>query len=148
MDDGLGTPDDAPRFGERSAFTPSPNADRRRIAIIDDELAVCRAVTRLLSRVAEVTTYDNAGAALRAFAAGAAADVLLVDLSMPGIDGVTLVERLAAQRPELAERVIFMTGGACDERGASALESARNPALLKPFGATELHAAIERLTSN
>ena len=38
-------------------------------------------------------------------------DVVICDLKMPRVDGMTLYRAIAAVTPELARRVIFVTGG-------------------------------------
>ena len=43
-------------------------------------------------------------------------DIILCDLHMPEISGMDLHEKLAELRPAIAERMVFMTGGAFTER--------------------------------
>jgi CheY-like chemotaxis protein len=68
----------------------------------------------------------------------AAFDVILCDLSMPEMSGQDLYERLCATRPELASRIIIMSGGALTDRSARFLTSMVGRRIDKPFRATEL----------
>ena len=58
---------------------------------------------------------------------------ILCDLHMPGTDGVALYDRILAERPELASRFVFISGGAHTERARRFLETRRPRLLEKPF---------------
>ena len=67
-------------------------------------------------------------------------DLVLLDLLLPGPDGIELMERL----PALADRpVIFLSGYGRDETIARALEAGAADYIVKPFSPTELVARIQ-----
>jgi CheY-like chemotaxis protein len=74
-------------------------------------------------------------------------DVVVCDLMMPNVSGMDLYDRLQRTRPEMAQRVVFMTGGAFTERARRFVERVDNVCLGKPFNVLELRRAVERLGS-
>jgi CheY-like chemotaxis protein len=75
-------------------------------------------------------------------------DLVLMDISMPGLDGYQTVERMR-KRPECATTPIVAVSGltASDERG-QALRAGFTEYLGKPFRPKELLQLIDRLLSN
>jgi PAS domain S-box-containing protein len=91
------------------AAPPAPL--RGRILLIDDEPMVAASLGRALKADHDVSTCSGTQA-LERLLAGEEFDVLVCDLGMPDISGMDLHARLREQRPALAERMIFLTGGA------------------------------------
>jgi signal transduction histidine kinase/CheY-like chemotaxis protein len=117
---------------------------RARVLIIDDEPAIGRAIRRTLERDHDVVVLDDARAALARIGASEAFDVIFCDLMMPGMTGIDFYEALRATSPELARRVIFLTGGAFTPKTAAFLDSTSNAILNKPAEAE----AIRRLVAD
>ena len=69
-------------------------------------------------------------------------DVILCDLMMPVMTGMDLYAELAATRPALAARMIFMTGGTFTARARDFLAAVPNPAIDKPFDLSALSALL------
>jgi DNA-binding NarL/FixJ family response regulator len=67
-------------------------------------------------------------------------DVILLDLEMPGMDGVEVIKRLRATRPEV--KIVVFTAFDTDERILSALQAGAKGYLLKGAPRSELFAAI------
>jgi CheY-like chemotaxis protein len=111
----------------------APPERRARILILDDEAAITRALSRLLRARHDVEVANDARRALAMLEGGASFDLLLCDLEMPGMNGVDFVEALARSRPELRDRVVFMSGGGCTPRTRAFLETTSIPQLSKPF---------------
>lgn len=72
-------------------------ADRSRIAIIDDEQSIRRALVRLF-RLAhyEAVSFFSASEFLESYQAGERFDCIVLDLKMPGMSGLDLLRHLAA----------------------------------------------------
>ncbi|MBE2254480.1 MAG: PAS domain-containing protein [Myxococcus sp.] len=113
--------------------TPVPVA-RGVVALIDDEPSVLMALKRLLGPLHEVSAFSEARAALEALPQ-LRPDVIFCDVMMPEMSGTEVFHRLRASHPQLAERVVFMTGGAFSESARDFLDEARRPILDKPFTA-------------
>jgi CheY-like chemotaxis protein len=95
---------------ERAAVRAA-DARRLRLLVIDDEPLVGRAVARHL-REHDVTVEYRAPAALARLRRGEEFDAILTDMMMPEMSGIQFHEQLRRDLPELANRVIFMSGGA------------------------------------
>ena len=72
---------------------------------------------------------------------------MLCDLNLKDFPSWTIYDELSAQNPELARRVIFMTGGAYTPRSRELLQRAPNGCVEKPFVRSELHQQLERVLS-
>ncbi len=76
-----------------------------RIVVIDDDTDTLEILSRVLrDHGADVVSVEHAGAAL-ATITGVIPDVLLVDIAMPGLDGVTLIRKLRSLSPERGGRI-------------------------------------------
>lgn len=87
----------------------APRIGRPRILLIDDEPAILRAIERQLRRRAQVVTFDDPEAGLRA-AITEPFDLILCDLNMPGLSGTEIAAELARSNPAARERLVIMTG--------------------------------------
>jgi DNA-binding NtrC family response regulator len=123
----------------------SADMDRPRILVIDDDELVRQALTRILRPYALVMS-DNAASAL-AFVAdgGMEFDAVLCDVWMTPLDGPTFFRELTSVRPELAGRVVFITGDAGTPRVVNFLAESGRPVIEKPFSQTDLKSAIEKV---
>ena len=113
-----------------------------RILVVDDDASVCRALGRLIRCFGyEVETF---GSAAELLASGPPPDTLclVLDVRMPGIGGVELVEQLHAAGRDIP--VVFVTAHGTDGLRSLALQGA--PILQKPVSAEQLLAAIEAVT--
>ncbi len=126
----------------RDLSTPAAERSPASILIVDDEEAL---------RATLVTAFTLEG--FRAVGAGSArealqrlqrapCDVLLVDLRMPDIDGIQLMERVRERTPDTL--VILMTGGATVESAVRALKGGAYDYILKPFSLPEIFRVVER----
>jgi two-component system cell cycle sensor histidine kinase/response regulator CckA len=116
---------------------------RGRILVIDDEPHVGTAMCRVLTQH-EVVATTSASAALRLLAEDQGFDMILCDLAMPDRSGQDFYEELLAARPELASRVVFVSGGAFTPQLTAFLQNVPRPCLSKPFGAAELREQVAR----
>jgi PAS domain S-box-containing protein len=79
------------------------------VLVVDDDDDVRRYVGELLAEAGHaVTTSDGGAEALARLAAGAEADVLLVDYAMPGMNGAEVIRKARAMRPDLP--ALIMSG--------------------------------------
>lgn len=118
-----------------------------RILVIDDEPAIGRLLARMLAREHDVVVLTDARVALTRIASGETFDVIFCDLMMPGMAGIDFHEALLRQDAKLAERVVFLTGGAFTPRAEAFLKSTRNPTLLKPIKLEALRTIVAERVS-
>jgi DNA-binding NtrC family response regulator len=103
---------------------------------VDDELVVRDSLGKwFTSEGYTVKTVDSAHEALNSFQPGTW-DVALIDIKMPGTDGIELQQRLHEADPDLV--VIVMTGYATVESAVQALKQGAYDYITKPFDPDEL----------
>jgi CheY-like chemotaxis protein len=72
-------------------------------------------------------------------------DIILCDLMMPTMTGIEFYETLLAQNPDLARRVVFISGGAITGKVDAFLQSVPNLRIEKPFKIATLRNTIQQL---
>jgi PAS domain S-box-containing protein len=118
---------------------------RGRVLVVDDDRIVGSAIKRVIQRDHDVELATSAEAALQRLSSGDQFDVILCDVMMPVMTGMELYARLAETTPDLAARMIFLTGGAFTTRARAFLDQIPNSCLDKPFNVQRLRAVINEL---
>jgi pilus assembly protein CpaE len=121
--------------------------DRIKVLIVDDIPETRDHLTKLLGFESDVEVVGAAAGGPEAIEMATALrpDVVLMDINMPGMDGITATEKLAAEVPTTA--VIMMSvQGEADYLRRSMLAGARE-FLVKPFSSDELNASIRQVWS-
>ena len=127
---------------------PAGGPARRRILVVDDELGIRQTLRRILSRDHAVELAASGEEAQAMLEVDVAFDLLFFDLNMPAMSGVDLHAWLHARAPEVASRVVFMTGGAFSPRVIDYLERVGNPKVEKPFEVAGIRSLVaERLAT-
>ena len=112
-----------------------------RILVVDDYAPFALSLRVLLSEH-DVVTAGGGRAALDVLRGDGAFDAILCDLRLRDMPGAELYAAIAVERPELAGRVAFMTGGAGDADTEEFLDRAGRPCLQKPFSAADVVAVL------
>ncbi|MGC3999919.1 MAG: response regulator [Anaeromyxobacter sp.] len=115
---------------------------RGRVLVVDDDPLVGSALSRALASQHEVTVMQDAQAALGRLTGGESFDVILCDLLMPAMTGMELHAAIAARAPALAERMVFLTGGAYTDAARAFVEQAGVTCVEKPFELAGLRALV------
>lgn len=124
------------------APSPIPARRRGRVLIVDDEVIVTRAISRIIGDEHDVAVAASGADALERLAAGERFDVILCDLMMPQMTGMELHARLVATLPREAERLVFMTGGAFTESARRFLDRHPDRQVEKPIDMAGLRTFI------
>lgn len=112
-----------------------------KVLLVDDEEEFARLLARRLEtrgmKVAAVTCGEEAVALVdkRVF------DVAVIDLSMPGIDGIETLKQIKTRRPDL--EVLMLTGHATVAGGIEAMKQGAHDFLQKPVDIDELLGKIK-----
>lgn len=113
------------------------------IMIVDDEPQVAEVLAKSLSRQGHRTTVLHSGEdALKAIGV-AAPDALFLDVSMPGMNGLQVLEEVRRTRPNLA--VVVITGNATADQVEEVKRLGAVDVIPKPAALAHYHDAIERL---
>lgn len=139
------TPPAAQAASPSPGAAPGPRAASLagiRVLIVDDEEGVRRPMARFLKRrgaeVEEAVDGVDGLARLRV----QPADVILADLRMPRMSGTELFAQLEEERPELAARVLFLSGDVSQLAEPGNTPVARERVLVKPVELAELERRI------
>jgi DNA-binding NtrC family response regulator len=116
--------------------------ERVRVLVVDDEPAICRALTTALDRAGYDAISAQSGDAALARLAAEHVDVMLIDLRIPDTRGDVVFELAAATHPHLRGQTVFMTGD-LSERAQKLIASCRCPMLRKPFELREMIGAVD-----
>ena len=111
---------------------------KRRLLVADDDEEILRVVSLILSK--EGYTIISAGDGEEALRKARAEkpDAILLDIRMPGMDGLTVLERLRNEESVASIPVGFLTGQEDLETYERARELGGQIYLLKPFSAARL----------
>ena len=118
------------------------DAPALRILIADDEPLAAERLQVLLARTKGATLVGTAsdGESAVSMAEALSPDLLLLDIAMPGLDGIDVARSLASQHPTPA--VVFVT--AFDQFAVAAFEVAAVDYLMKPVEPDRLQRAVDR----
>jgi DNA-binding NtrC family response regulator len=120
-------------------------AARKRILIVDDEAGVRESVRILLNTEYDVSVSASGDEALEMIRRERP-DLVLLDIIMPGIDGMELLERIKASDPNLP--VVMLTATKTVKTAVAAMKLGAFDYLPKPFDVDELRIVAERATAN
>jgi len=113
-----------------------------KVLVIDDESVICDACHLVLSEKGHAVDYCTTGkSGLLAIERGAY-DVILLDMKLPDIDGMEILETIRAEMP--ATYVIVMTGYSTMSNAVQAMKLGAADYLSKPFTDDELVEAVEK----
>jgi DNA-binding NtrC family response regulator len=133
--------------GQEPAFLmPDSERDggtRRRVLVVDDEAGVRESLRLVLRDKYDVAVAEGGDEALRR-AASESFDAVLLDLVMPGIDGLTVLERIKGQRPELP--VVIVTATRTVKTAVTAIKLGAFDYIEKPFDLDELRMVLANAT--
>lgn len=120
-----------------------------RILIVDDQEVIRVGLRAILERHPGFEVVGDVGDGLQAVSllAELAVDVVLMDIRMPGIDGVEATRRIRALYPADRLRLIILTTFDHDRNVFEALRAGANGFLSKGMGPAELTAGIEEVAN-
>ena len=114
-----------------------------RILVIEDERQLAGHITRALSRHGHCLTASHDGVEGLQSALDNPPDLVLLDLNLPGLDGLAVLSRL--REAQCAARVLILTARGEVEHRVKGLHAGADDYLTKPFSMDELVARVEAL---
>jgi CheY-like chemotaxis protein len=137
-----------PVSSERPVSRPRPGAPSMEavkgasVLLVEDEQALAAAVREALTDAGLEVDHAGDGEDALARVRQKTYDVVICDLKMPRVDGMTLYRAIAAATPVLARRVIFVTGDVAGTDAERFLDETGCRWLAKPFRLGDLLRAV------
>jgi two-component system response regulator ResD len=117
-----------------------PGDSRASVLVVDDEPTIAEVVARYLERAGYDSATAGDGAEALRLAAERAPDLVVLDLMLPGIDGLEVLRRL---RADGGPAVILLTAKGEQDDRIVGLRSGADDYVVKPFSPRELVARVE-----
>jgi len=116
-----------------------------RILVMDDEETLRELIAVALRLDGhEVDTASDGGSGLEMLK-GSCYDLIITDLKMPGLDGRGFFLKVMEERPELLERLLFVTGDTVDMDSLKLLKEMNRPFIEKPFTINRIKKVVSGL---
>ena len=116
-----------------------------RLAVVDDDRSFTELLHPMLgTRGYAVDVYHSGSALLEALRAGATPNVVLLDVLMPGLDGLEVLERIRAEESTRLVPVVMLTSSSQDEDKLHSYRLGANSYVRKPV---EFGAFVEAVSS-
>lgn len=113
------------------------------ILIVDDDVEICRALNTYLSNEGYNCTFAHDGATALAMLDGKQEySIILLDISMNGIDGITVLKHLQSTAIDAA--VIMMSGHGSEELAVECMRNGADDYVVKPFSSEDILQRIIR----
>jgi NarL family two-component system response regulator LiaR len=118
---------------------------RIRVLVVDDHLVVRTGIRALLALEADIEVVGEArdGEEAVAEAVRLHPDVILMDLVMPGMDGIAAIQEILTSQPNA--RILVLTSFEADDKIFPSIRAGALGYTLKDFGPAELVQAIQRV---
>jgi two-component system chemotaxis response regulator CheY len=114
--------------------------------IVDDDDEMSHAVKLMLSLLGhQVETYRDARSAARLLMGGKRPDLMVLDINMPEVSGIDMLEFLRSRPPLRSLPVIMLSSETTDAQVDEALMMGANAFVFKPVTLEELEAAVNKV---
>jgi len=114
------------------------NEDRMKILVVEDDLVLCRTVALILSRKGFEVDVARSGIDALEMMRENKYDLHILDIKLPGMDGMKLTQHVKQNYADLMDRLIYITGDVIDTKVQRFLNQVGRPYLLKPFNTSQL----------
>ncbi|MBL7178999.1 MAG: sigma-54-dependent Fis family transcriptional regulator [Desulfobacterales bacterium] len=121
---------------------------RARILVVDDEAAMREALKDWLMEDGYEVGLAESGKDAIAMAVEKSWDVILLDLKMPGMDGVETLRRLKGKEVDTDAEILMMTAYASVDTAVQAMKEGAFDYLVKPFDPEEIEMQIRKIVTH
>jgi two-component system response regulator HydG len=121
-------------------------AQAMQVLVVDDEDTICQALSAWLSKDGYHVETASSGAEALILQADKHFDLYLLDIKMPGMDGIELLARIREAQSDAL--VIMITAHGSIHTAVEAMKSGAAEYLCKPFDPDELSLLMERVAAN
>ena len=127
--------------------TPEEDADKRHIAVIDDDIDIANYLKVMLKPHYKVSLYYDAESALKGMEEDLP-DLIISDVVMPGMDGYELCSRIKGDLQLSHIPVVMVTAKVAVESQVQGLDKGADAYVTKPFQPAYLQALVKSLLEN
>jgi DNA-binding response OmpR family regulator len=120
----------------------SPSADPRSVLVVDDEPTIREVVARYLERAGYKATLAGDGPQAIAMCAPTCPDLVVLDIMLPGLDGLEVMKRLR-ERHGPGPAIILLTAKGEESDRIVGLRRGADDYIAKPFSPGELVARVQ-----
>ena len=121
---------------------------KARILVVDDEAAMREALKDWLLEDGYVVGLAESGQDALAMAVEKSWDVILLDLKMPGMDGIETLKRLKGEKVNTEAEILIMTAYASIDTAVQAMKEGAFDYLVKPFDPEEVEMQIKKIITH
>lgn len=121
------------------------NAAKRTILAIDDSLTIRELINFVLSNAGFNVVLAEDGLEGLTALGRCTPDVIITDVNMPRLDGLTFIERARAETPAKATPILVLTTESSAEKKARAKAAGATGWIVKPFNPAQLVEAVRRV---
>jgi two-component system, OmpR family, response regulator len=114
-----------------------------RLLLVEDDLPLAEALTTLLAGSGHAVDCVNDGLAAEALLLAEQFELVILDLNLPGLDGLSLLRRIRARTPSPAVMILTARGSA--EERVRGLDLGADDYMSKPFDVREFEARVRSL---
>lgn len=114
-----------------------------RITLVEDNISLAKGISYRLEDAGHAVDLLSDGDAAQSYLVGDGADLVILDINLPGVDGLTLL-RAMRERGD-TRPVILLTARAETEDRVIGLDAGADDYLIKPFDMAELEARVRAL---
>ncbi|MFC2123068.1 response regulator [Bacteroidota bacterium] len=114
------------------------NENRMKILVVEDDLVLCRTVALILTRKGYEVDVARSGIDALEMMRENRYDLHILDIKLPGMDGMKLTQHVKRDYAGLMNRLIYITGDVIDTKVQRFLSQVDRPYLLKPFNTSQL----------
>jgi excisionase family DNA binding protein len=131
----------------RQAYTAgqpdkTPRKSRPRILVVDDEASIREVLSKTLALAEYDVDVANDGQSALERLRAAEYDLLITDLKMPGVDGLTVIREVRRSNPDMP--IIIVTGYSTESSAIEAINLGVSGYLTKPFRVPRILAAAAK----
>jgi len=118
--------------------------EKMRIMIVDDEMIIRESFLHWFKRAGHFTETASSGFEALDKLKSIPFDILFIDMKMPGMDGIELLERVKQEYPDTS--VVIITAYGSIESSVKAMKIGASDYLLKPFRPEQLTLVMEKIS--
>jgi len=116
-----------------------------RLVIVDDEPAIRLLLNEFLQKKFKITTLNGGVSAIQHFEKNVEPDVLIIDLNMPDMSGLEVIQKIRKNPDWKRVAIIVLSGEESSKDRINCLRAGADDYVVKPFNPQELDARIDAI---